>query len=182
MFLVEYTVCVFQVEHDVKTLLDLIGAQHSTGGMREYAAPAQMADIQADTVSTFVRLRLTELHVSTREVAKRLGHSSNTMVGAVTARPPRKKVPLDDAENWANALRLEGEQRLRFFRLVMFESAPDYILAEFKRLRDSYNDLEAECEDLKNVVVREFIRHRGGETPAGGQPGLPSPPPPVTPS
>jgi hypothetical protein len=140
-----------------------------------------MADSQADSVGNFVRLRLAELELSTRALASRLGHESNTMVGGVTARPPRKKVPLEDAENWANALRLEGEQRLAFYRLVMLESAPDYILAEFKRLRDAYRDLAAECEDLKAVVVREFIRRRGGETPPGGQPAQPGPLPPGVP-
>jgi hypothetical protein len=112
------------------------------------------------------RYWLDKQHMSANELARRLGHANNGAVSSVAT--GKRDVPLQDAPQWADALRLVEPERRQFLDQCRAASLPSWILDEHRALTEDlclcqaalveYRATVKRCHTMTNNIALEMER------------------------
>lgn len=88
--------------------------------------------------------------ISQRELARRVGYSSNGMISKILKN--EAYVPQDQIPQWADALELKGDDRAKFIEECSQKAIPDWTREQIEQLRARAREAERLLLPLETIV------------------------------
>ncbi len=107
-------------------------------------------------VVTWMKEYMAASGIHARDVGRRLGHDTNSFVSQVIRRD--KKIPLDQAERWARALKLPEAEIPHFRLLVDLMWSAESIRLEYWSMRDRIASMEDRTASHAEQVTAQAAR------------------------
>ncbi len=107
-------------------------------------------------VVTWMKEHMAASGIHARDVGKRLGHDTNSFVSQVLRRD--KKIPLEQAEKWARALKLDDRDVPHFRLLVDLMWSAESIRMAYWSMRDRIASMEDRTESHAEQVTAQAAR------------------------
>lgn len=98
---------------------------------------------------TWMKDHMAQIDLAAKDVAERMGMTTNSMVSQVLRRD--RKIPVDDAGKWAVAFKVDQKDIPHFRLLVELMWATDSIRRDYWEQRDRIASME---EKVKNALDR----------------------------